>query len=413
MKKLKLLTTLLAIAAVSASLYTLPISAATSQVNLSLSNVTTSSSTNVLGSTFQITNTGSESINLSDLKIRYYYTEDGTQDQNFNCYYSAVSNPSKDITGKIKGTFGKMDNPTATADTYFEISFSSDSGTIAAGGTVSVQAAVNKSDWSNYDQTNDYSFNNSKDIVVYSGSNVIWGIAPSGTSAVTDSKLDKTEVKLDKDSISDVTVNMELNGNEFEGISGLKEGTDYIVKDTAVTIAKSYLEALPVGDTDLTFNFNQGNPQKLKISINQNTELSASIGQVEGSAGDTITLPVTLKGTPSAGIADFGYRIKYDPNLVEIVSVEPGDAITDKENNFVSKVITDKNLISVLFIDSALNDTETIKDGGELTKITLKIKDTAAKGTASIDFNDDDHSFYDVNGNELKVDFASGRLTVK
>jgi hypothetical protein len=47
------------------------------------------------------------------------------------------------------------------ADTYVEIGFASGAGSLAAGGSTTVQARFAKSDWTNYTQTNDYSFNSS------------------------------------------------------------------------------------------------------------------------------------------------------------------------------------------------------------------------------------------------------------
>lgn len=44
------------------------------------------------------------------------------------------------------------------ADYYPELSFKPGSGTIAPGGSIQVKTRWNKNDWSNYTQTDDYSF---------------------------------------------------------------------------------------------------------------------------------------------------------------------------------------------------------------------------------------------------------------
>lgn len=418
MKRLKIFSTAIAIAAISASLHTAPVFSAegTSTIGLNLLNASTSTSTNNLSSTFEVTNKGNEKINLANLKIRYYYTVDSNQDQNFNCYYATIKNPYKVITTNVTGKFVKMDNPTKNADTYCEISFSSDAGELNPGESVSVQTSINKKDWSNYDQSNDYSFNNSGNVVVYVNNKIASGTEPTTTPQITDAVLDKNQVELQKDNLSDIIINMTLNNNTFNGIDGLTKDKDYTVSNNKVTIAKAYLATLPVGDKNLNFDFTPGNQQSLKITIKDSSEtqdLIAGIGQVEAKAGDTVTVPVTLKGVPQAGIADFGYRVKYDPTVVDVVSVKPGKGITNPDNNFVSKILPDKNIISILFIDSALNDTETIKGEGELAQITFKVKANAKQGASTIEFNNDDHSFYDINGNELKVQFANGGITVK
>jgi hypothetical protein len=49
-----------------------------------------------------------------------------------------------------------MDTPHTGADTYLQISFTG--GTLAAGANMEIKLRVHRSDWSNYNQSNDYSF---------------------------------------------------------------------------------------------------------------------------------------------------------------------------------------------------------------------------------------------------------------
>jgi len=71
------------------------------------------------------------------------------------------------------------------ADTYLEVGFSSGAGSLAAGGNVVVQSRVAKNDWSNYTQTNDYSFNISTTTFVdwnkvtgFVSGALVWGLEP-------------------------------------------------------------------------------------------------------------------------------------------------------------------------------------------------------------------------------------------
>lgn len=66
-----------------------------------------------------------------------------------------------------------------------------------------------------------------------------------------------------------------------------------------------------------------------------------------------------------------------------------------------------------MFIDSAMNDEGTIKTAGVLTNIKLKINASALKGRVPIEFNNDDHSFYDIDGNELKVEFVARSINIR
>lgn len=102
---------------------------------------------------FKIYNTGTSSIDIASLKIRYYYTIDGEKPQTLNIDYTSGVSASNCV-----GTFVKMSDSKNGADYYLELSFKPGSGTIAPGGSIQVKTRWNKNDWSNYTQTDDYSF---------------------------------------------------------------------------------------------------------------------------------------------------------------------------------------------------------------------------------------------------------------
>lgn len=724
-------------------------------------NVSNGSSANSVAPTFTITNNGDDELDLTTLKLKYFYTADGDDAQTFNCYYAGtVGGAYQNLTGNVEGKIVKLGSAVANADSYIQVGFNG--GTLEAGQSAQVQASVNKDGWKDYNQSDDYSYGNSKHVTAYANNKLIWGSEPDGTPIVVSAQLDRRSISVDKAALKDETVNITLNGNAFTGISGLTEDTDYTVSGgNVVTIKSTYFRNLPVGNKELTFNFDKGEAQTLKVNVtdssiitppeskdavitptsadynksdkadinvqmtlngntlvdiknknvalnkgsdyvvngdevtlkqsyldtltegqvtnltfdfsNQKTQtltvnvikgitegliinipdvtttgagatvtipltitgidpaeglngcnfklkydptifenvtvtpgdilvnpnktlfktinandgtisimyadstgkdleaivkdglfmninlkvkdtvknaksklevtkagkfvdkdshayivnykvgkitigngddgdvvpviidstltktsenyvsgtsaavqvgmvlngntlsqvkngdkvltqgtdytvegttvtispdylknlsegstdltfkfsagnaakftidvkkpvpetLSAGIGKIEAKAGDTITLPVTLTQAPPKGIANFSYRIKYDPNLVEVVGVDAGGAITNPDQNFVASVLPDTKTISILFIDNALSEEETIKTSGVLSNIKLKIKDNAPKGTMAIEFNNDDHSFYDMDGNEIKVDFANGSINVK
>jgi hypothetical protein len=141
----------------------------------------TSASTSTLRPNFQLVNTGGSVVSLSAITLRYWYTEDGTQAQSWACDYAQVG--ATNVTGAIV----KMSTPTATADSYLQIGFTSGAGVLAAGqGSGPIQGRINKSDYTSYNQTNDWSFNgtatsftdNSK-VTVYQSGKLIYGTEPS------------------------------------------------------------------------------------------------------------------------------------------------------------------------------------------------------------------------------------------
>jgi len=124
-------------------------------VKIQMFNGTTTGTTNVLNPKLKLINTGTTAVNLSNVTIRYYYTIDGERTQNFYCDWATVGN--NNITSK----FVKMTTAKTGADYYLEIGFTSSAGTLQPGASTEIQTRFAKSDWTNYTQTGDYSFNSS------------------------------------------------------------------------------------------------------------------------------------------------------------------------------------------------------------------------------------------------------------
>jgi len=143
------------------------------------SNLNRESASNSIIPRFRITNKDNKALNLSDVKIRYYYINDGGKSQNFWCDWSSAG------SSNVIGNFVKLPSAKNGADTYLEISFASGAGTLAPNESVEVQVRFAKEDWSNYNQSNHYSFNaNASDytdwnkITVYVSGKLVYGVEP-------------------------------------------------------------------------------------------------------------------------------------------------------------------------------------------------------------------------------------------
>lgn len=153
--------------------------APTAGIKVQFYNQNTASTSNQIYLNIKLINIDPNSITLSNVKIRYYYTVDGAKPQNFYCDYSTVG------SGNITGAFITMATPKTGADTYVEIGFSSAAGILEVGGNVIIQARFAKSDWTNYDQTNDYSMNSTATSYVdwakitgHISGTLYWGVEP-------------------------------------------------------------------------------------------------------------------------------------------------------------------------------------------------------------------------------------------
>jgi hypothetical protein len=152
---------------------------ATGNIKVQFYNQGIAATINQLYLNIKLVNTGTGAIVLSNVKIRYYYTVDGTNTQTFYSDYSTLG------SSNVNGTFVTMGTAKTGADTYVEVGFTSGAGSLAAGANALVQARVAKSDWSNYTQTNDYSFNSTATTFVdwtkvtgYVSGALQWGIEP-------------------------------------------------------------------------------------------------------------------------------------------------------------------------------------------------------------------------------------------
>ncbi|MEF2968283.1 X2-like carbohydrate binding domain-containing protein [Paenibacillus sp. M1] len=154
-------------------------SAPAGDLQVQMFNGTLQSASNTISPRIKLTNTGTEAISLSDVKLRYYYTVDGDKAQNFFCDWTQVG------SANVTGAFVKLPTAVTGADYYAEFGFTSAAGSLAAGQSIDLQIRISKADWSNYSQSDDYSFNASSTsytdapkVTGYVAGTLVWGIEP-------------------------------------------------------------------------------------------------------------------------------------------------------------------------------------------------------------------------------------------
>ena len=127
---------------------------------------------------FKVRNTGSTTVQLSQVKIRYYFKADSASaTYRFACSWAVKG------CANVTGSFGTLANPTATADRYLEIGFTS--GSLAPGAsTGEIQLRLAKTDWSSFGQADDHSYRVSASltdfdhVTAYTGGALAWGVEP-------------------------------------------------------------------------------------------------------------------------------------------------------------------------------------------------------------------------------------------
>lgn len=127
---------------------------------------------------YNLTNSSDKDIDLAKVKIRYYYTKDANVSQTLFVDCAGMQLDSApwyvDATKNVKAAFGTISGN----DCYCEISFEALDAMLPAGKTISVDTRLANSNWSAFDQTNDYSYEGGNTIVVYYDGDVVSGMEP-------------------------------------------------------------------------------------------------------------------------------------------------------------------------------------------------------------------------------------------
>ena len=110
---------------------------------------------------FKLFNGGTNAVTLSNITLRYWYTEeaaDGTTlstaiAQSAACDFATIS------CANITMSFVQVSPARTGANSYFQVGFAAGAGTLAAGAnTNEIQTRFNKTDYSKYNEANDYSY---------------------------------------------------------------------------------------------------------------------------------------------------------------------------------------------------------------------------------------------------------------
>ncbi len=165
----------------------------TSILKLQYMTANTAATANQITAYYRIVNTGAglQSVPMSELKLRYWFTTDSTIADGYGCLYAGNTTPA---CANITSSIVTLNPPRTNADRYLEIGFTAGAGSIPAYASSSdIQNRMNKGDWSNYNQGNDYSFDGTKTafvdwtrVTMYRNGQLIWGTEPGGGGGPTE-----------------------------------------------------------------------------------------------------------------------------------------------------------------------------------------------------------------------------------
>ena len=331
--------------------------------SVSFKNNNTQTSTNTISGTVIIKNTGEVPLDLSNVKINYFYTAESNVKQKFFCDAAAAKNPYKSLTSSIKSEILEgLKDPEGNQSSAVQLTFDSKAGSIDVGQEVEVQYRICNEDWSSFDQSNDYSFNNgwtSKDVPVV--------VTPSVTPSVdyTDKKPEDAVTSIDYKGQKDVKLVEIVDENNQK----LEENKQYTIDEKGNVILKSsYLSGLETGKHVLTYKFSNNTKCTVTLNIKNYNNIQP---KVEADTSDF----------DKADPADIGTTIKNNgDNEVTLKSIKNGDYTLKEGKDYVVKDATHV-VLNKSYLETLPNGETTFVytfSNGKVAKVTITIKKSEA-----------------------------------
>jgi hypothetical protein len=297
-------------------------SSASAQVKVQMRPTWINPTDNQIAVVLNVVNTGSTTVALSNVTVRYYFTKDGTASLSYFCDYTPVG------CGNVTGTFAAVSPAAATADTYFQIGFSSGAGSLAPGAsTGDIQLRIAKSDWSNFNEANDWSYAanassaDNANITAYVSGTLVWGNAPPTGTTTSDFQLAASPTSLSINQGASGTSTVTITRTNFTGAiaftaSGLPSGVTASFNPASAT-ANSTVLTLTASSTATT-----GGPTTVTIT---------------GTSGTTVHTATVALTVNSVSTANF--TLAASPTSLSINQGASGTStITITRTNFTSAV---------------------------------------------------------------------------
>ncbi|MBE6048006.1 MAG: hypothetical protein E7213_06340, partial [Clostridium sp.] len=346
-------------------------------------------SNSITGNIYLENNSGS-AIDLSTVKLNYYYSNDNNLAEEFHCYYSGTQNNVDgyhDFTSNISAKFfDNEDQSDSTKSRVCQISIGS--GMLPAGEKIVIQMSFNGQGWSgNFIQDNDYSFKNG--VVIdgkASSENPQGPVTPVKNPSA---KLNTNSYKINSNAkvsavIADGTLKEIRDNNKT-----LVKGRDYTISNGNVNFTNSYLDSLKEGSNTITFVFENG---KVTTTLNVTKDSTAEVkdavtidvaDDVKAGVGEEVLVPVTMsqfKGVDP--IENYEFVVNYDSSKLEFVGVE-GSGLTEKYGKLFQTKDLGNGSVKVQYLTE--KEKQAISEDGTICVLKFKTK---AKGTAKISLSD-------------------------
>jgi len=128
---------------------------------------------------FSITNDNKKDIDMSKLKVRYYYTDESNSTQIFRCDGAIVTylyEPYyENLDNFILGNINKKANEKDKALYYVDVTINKKDGILKNKDKINIFVRISNADKKYYDQSDDYSYYNKSCVVLYYDDQIVSG----------------------------------------------------------------------------------------------------------------------------------------------------------------------------------------------------------------------------------------------
>ena len=137
------------------------------------------------------------------------------------------------------------------------------------------------------------------------------------------------------------------------------------------------------------------------ITSHAASSANVTVDSTYGNRGDTVNVAVKL--SRNSNLQAFGFNLKYDRNVLELVSATKGGAVASTQ-----AIVNTLTLGKVVF--SCVSSNTPITNTGSVLDLEFKIKSTATYGNSVLDLNVTEAS--DGEFNEVEINVQDGVVTV-
>ncbi|HEX9063100.1 MAG TPA: X2-like carbohydrate binding domain-containing protein [Clostridia bacterium] len=136
------------------------------------------------------------------------------------------------------------------------------------------------------------------------------------------------------------------------------------------------------------------------------SKIDITVGSAKGDVGSKVVVPVKFSGADKLQIANVNFKLAYEKNAVELVSIDPGEIVTNPSSNFFYTISS--GTANLLFVDESIGK-QPIKKSGVFVNLNFKIKKAGTSNITLAAFG----AINAKNYTSISYTFSAGTVTGK